>query len=844
MADPPLQQTSVADAIKAGMIEDEDDGNFSQDGEMTGDEGEKGEEDAGAEEEDGDEKKKKKKLGVVRTRKTANDLNLLRDPQDVVVELSEPVLQELAGARKLHQLRYPTYIVCTHKNFQLRAIEGLAAIKGTALKELDLSNNKLMVLDALEQFSTLKTLKATRNLIAEVTIERLPRLRYLDLSHNKLDGIPDLSGFKALAFLNLSHNLIGTRPDSETSRDGWEHFKNASLQQLANIDLSYNMLDWDQKSFNEQVASFKEKKLRHVAFTGNPFVEQVEAYRIWIISNNAKLVDLDGEKVTAAEKRARIKDPPAVVKDAKSSEELDEYLGKRVTVKLFEQTAELLQCFDSPETTLEVVARVQENLLKLVPIDPRGRIMFDFEQEDTRDELELMEEDEKEEEKKSEHGTDLRPPEDIIEEYMQTLMLLVERQPAAAQKVLRLIVLSLSLENENLAQRSLEQLLDLLEAGSVGEIVVETLMATLLPQLTDAKIPLRSRDLLLRALHTLSDEGEGVKEAMRPLAPTLAQWLSEKEPTEAVLGVIASASKDKKTALELRDERVPRRVIGLLQSRETRRWPHSRRLQLLRIVQWTSINDPRASEEYAKSNIHTDLLNEVGGAVSVPGQFSEAKSTWVAQLVSTIDALTAESPTTRDIAIKSGYVDRLLRILASQLNIRASLLTAVLRSIAEILADCDPLIFKKITFGLSGVVPLLQYIQGRKYEQLAELCGEVDEAGVVPLRLLRNKDMMSAMGAVVGVIKIYCYRANLEDPDAVEVSNKLDAAGREQVLPALAHPCSPLLTLAYPDDPAYPPHAPHHLTLSPSSPIHHPAPLLCRCSSSLWRSPTTTSRCW
>ena len=52
----------------------------------------------------------------------------------------------------------------------------------------------------------------------------------------------------------------------------------------------------------------------------------------------------------------------------------------------------------------------------------------------------------------------------------------------------------------------------------------------------------------------------------------------------------------------------------------------------------------------------------------------------------------------------------------------------------------------------------------------------------MPLRLLRNKEMMSAIGAVVGVIKIYCLRANQEDPDAIEVSNKLDAAGREQVL--------------------------------------------------------------
>ena len=61
--------------------------------------------------------------------------------------------------------------------------------------------------------------------------------------------------FQALSHLNLSHNLIGTRPDSETSRDGWENFKNSSLQKLAHFDLSYNKLDWDQKAFNEQVGA-------------------------------------------------------------------------------------------------------------------------------------------------------------------------------------------------------------------------------------------------------------------------------------------------------------------------------------------------------------------------------------------------------------------------------------------------------------------------------------------------------------------------------------------------------------------------------------------------------------
>ena len=181
-------------------------------------------------------------------------------------------------------------------------------------------------------------------------------------------------------------------------------------------------------------------------------------------------------------------------------------------------------------------------------------------------------------------------------------------------------MLSVSLENEGLSQRALEQLIDMLDAGSIGPVVVDTIMATMLPQLNDPKIPNRARNLLLRALHTLEDEGQGIMVAMRPLAPTLAGWLSDREPSEAMLGVIATAFKDKKTALELRE--VPRRAIALLRARETRRWPHARRMQLLRLVQWSSVNNERAAELYAKSGVHTELLSEVAGAVSVPGQFS------------------------------------------------------------------------------------------------------------------------------------------------------------------------------------------------------------------------------
>ena len=133
---------------------------------------------------------------------------------DVIVELTEATLEELADNRKLHQLRYPTYLAsrtptsscarptgCARPRARAQGTRGrprrpcraaaapppraAATLRPARRQELDLSGNKLMVLDGLEQFSTLKVLRAARNQITEVTIEKLPRLKILDLSHNK-----------------------------------------------------------------------------------------------------------------------------------------------------------------------------------------------------------------------------------------------------------------------------------------------------------------------------------------------------------------------------------------------------------------------------------------------------------------------------------------------------------------------------------------------------------------------------------------------------------------------------------------------------------------------------------
>ena len=93
-------------------------------------------------------------------------------------------------------------------------------------------------------------------------------------------------------------------------------------------------------------------------------------------------------------------------------------------------------------------------------------------------------------------------------------------------------------------------------------------------------------------------------------------------------------------------------TLTIMQSRDARKWSRSRRIQLLRIAEWSARNDERTSAEYSKAGIHTELLQELSGAVSTPGQFNDAKSVWVAQLVSTLDGLNLHSKHTRETTTK------------------------------------------------------------------------------------------------------------------------------------------------------------------------------------------------
>ena len=72
----------------------------------------------------------------------------------------------------------------------------------------------------------------------------------------------------------------------------------------------------------------------------------------------------------------------------------------------------------------------------------------------------------------------------------------------------------------------------------------------------------------------------------------------------------------------------------------------------------------------------------------------------------------------------------MLRIIQSQFNIRAPLLSACLNALTAVLEGADQLLLKKITYGLGGVAPLMQVT--RRYKSTPQ-CVVCDTAMLTPV---------------------------------------------------------------------------------------------------------------
>lgn len=117
------------------------------------------------------------------------------------------------------------------ENLQLQTLYFLQYTDWNTLTEVSVANNKILNIDILNKFESLKIINASNNHIEECNLH-LRKLEILNLSYNELSTFPVLENMSKLRDLNLSYNRI-------------ENMINVNIKFTINLkvlDMSFNKL--------------------------------------------------------------------------------------------------------------------------------------------------------------------------------------------------------------------------------------------------------------------------------------------------------------------------------------------------------------------------------------------------------------------------------------------------------------------------------------------------------------------------------------------------------------------------------------------------------------------------
>lgn len=160
----------------------------------------------------------------------------------------------------------------------------------TRIELVDVSDNRLTdlsVLSQANQFIMLNALIARHNLITELNMD-LPTLVELNLAHNCLERLPSFSSIANLEYLILSHNRL--RGTIESFRE---------CKRLKRLDIAYNNYDWTPSQLSEALGVLKNVSELHVLrMYNNPFIKYFQEYQVFVVQTLKSLHSLDDVKIS------------------------------------------------------------------------------------------------------------------------------------------------------------------------------------------------------------------------------------------------------------------------------------------------------------------------------------------------------------------------------------------------------------------------------------------------------------------------------------------------------------------------------------------------------------------
>lgn len=318
-----------------------------------------------------------------------------------------------------------------------------------------------------------------------------------------------------------------------------------------------------------------------------------------------------------------------------------------VRVLISDLTAQLTRCFEGPKVAQAIMQRIDSLVDKILDAPIEARILF----------------------------TKAHPPEEAIEDFVQTMVVVLERDEAMVEPCLTIMTKLLAVVNQGIGARCLVQLRDLLQSSLVmSELGGPLLVEILFPRFEDPQIEVKERDQLIEAIFQI--EHPEVSRALPQIIKILMELIKDREdrPSEALLGIFIQAVTGEGCDLAplaqiFRKDRLPKDIIELLQEFKTRigREDEEDKIhysQLLKLTGTLSAMDGELAQMFVRAAVHLTLLDQMKNKMQDPQalMFEETLVT-IGEIIAAIGGLCKDKDAL-DQAIGRGFLTQLTVCLA------------------------------------------------------------------------------------------------------------------------------------------------------------------------------------
>ncbi|CAK85636.1 unnamed protein product (macronuclear) [Paramecium tetraurelia] len=341
---------------------------------------------------------------------------------------------------------------------------------------INLSKNRLKMIEEVNQFYNLRTLDASNNIIEDVKL-KTQSLQMLNLQHNRLKRFPDCGPLSQLKYIDISHNSITTIQNNDIK----QFSKNLEVL-LINDNLIKFAHGYDIKNILEEL---KQLKIQTLNILRNPFLKRqplIETAFAVTLSGILKTLNTKSIDLFVPDANFNIEEVLGDVEfiDSEPDDEDQEY-AKQLCEKI-------TKCINDPQAIVPCLRRIDDLVNRIIVQPNKADLCF-------------LDKDPKKQQQIAEY----------IDSFLQNCFLFAQNQQSYVEQILKALAQLAIVRCLEIGRRCFQMVVEIVRSGTgmalIARNIIQKYSIPLLQQQKELEyVPTFVMEGILRTVEERDDE--------------------------------------------------------------------------------------------------------------------------------------------------------------------------------------------------------------------------------------------------------------------------------------------------------------------------------------------------